>query len=87
MANKTFQTVEAKPGEWVVFTTDDEITLAVCQSKAEAIAKCAELRTWTSQGAENLGRNNPSMPNPYSVGTADWRRFDHGVAVAKFQAS
>lgn len=38
--------------------------------------------TFTAQGAENLGRNNPDMANPYAEGTTDWERFNHGQRIA-----
>lgn len=38
-----------------------------------------KLDTYTAQGAENLGRANPNMANPYTPGTTDWRRFNHGA--------
>lgn len=39
--------------------------------------------TYTVQGAENLGRDNPAMVNPYPIGDSDWRAFKHGQSIAK----
>lgn len=41
--------------------------------------------TYTAQGAENLGRANPKMPNPYKFGTTDYDRFNYGQAVSRLK--